>query len=724
MSALSGRIPLTQAVESYFKKSITNVREFYSKDKSRRRLLLTVVAVVLLVYLGSRRHNQTRVYRIIQAVPEKYDPKHVATFQSLLISETSTSIMKSRGLPSKVEYIIFTPEQQRYFLYKHGNQCDYEIKKLAEKKSKKSSWKDVETVLQRYDTLTRMYEDEKRATSSPSRTIPYVQTQLWKYCAFSIGYAKTYIDYDSVHLIRTLGDLLEPRTYERRFNRNFMVRLLDTGNAHSSSQEFNTMEETDAHSHILIDTHMANDAFMVLDGKASSLDVTRTTLHRLLKAPYDILITSMHSFVLWHNQRLHDAVMKEMKKEAEQKYKKKIGIKRLTVSTWEWLDCVCSPSVGNPDDASTHVITSTDQKPRNISLVVANSIQDQYPLMKNSSSVVYLSQLRDSAKIPSLSDLSSPHSRNILDSGLKLTQTHHTPLSYSMNLQIHCPRSTESPCCEVRRSDISRPPKPMEFSDPIDLHKSDVVFFLHHPLAPPNRRLASTADLSSDYDHTDKLNHLDDTRLRLPYLHDQYHRIGKEIPSSTNDSDVLSTSFISVLREKILIPLSRSGPYQRSLTPNFLQLLLENDCVPSQRDCQKCLKELPTPANDPNRFGCKGCEDKCGCLCTMLCSVRAPPKPIVKEVEIYPPVIKKAPTRLIPKIIHQTWFEHVNSTKYPKMSRMIESWKQDGWEYRFYDDIAAANYIKLHFPEEFIQAYDALIPGTSEPVTLDCLTVS
>jgi hypothetical protein len=187
--------------------------------------------------------------------------------------------------------------------------------------------------------------------------------------------------------------------------------------------------------------------------------------------------------------------------------------------------------------------------------------------------------------------------------------------------------------------------------------------------------------------------------------------MGKEITSSATETDVMHTSFISILREKILIPPSTSEPYQRSLTPNFLQLLLENDCVPSQRDCQRCLKQLPTPENNPKRFGCKGCEDKCGCLCNMLCSVRSPTKRVVKEVEIYPPVVKKAPTRLIPKIIHQTWFEQVNSTKYPKMSRMIESWKQDGWEYRFYDDTQAAEYIKLHFPKEFIQAYDALLPG-------------
>jgi mannosyltransferase OCH1-like enzyme len=47
----------------------------------------------------------------------------------------------------------------------------------------------------------------------------------------------------------------------------------------------------------------------------------------------------------------------------------------------------------------------------------------------------------------------------------------------------------------------------------------------------------------------------------------------------------------------------------------------------------------------------------------------------------------------------------------PNFSRLAESWKRSNWEYRFYDDDQAANFISLHFPKEVKEAYDALIPG-------------
>jgi mannosyltransferase OCH1-like enzyme len=52
---------------------------------------------------------------------------------------------------------------------------------------------------------------------------------------------------------------------------------------------------------------------------------------------------------------------------------------------------------------------------------------------------------------------------------------------------------------------------------------------------------------------------------------------------------------------------------------------------------------------------------------------------------------------------------HVDS---PNFSRLTESWKQQsGWEYRFYTDEDAANFLSTHFPPEVKQAYDDLIPG-------------
>ena len=65
----------------------------------------------------------------------------------------------------------------------------------------------------------------------------------------------------------------------------------------------------------------------------------------------------------------------------------------------------------------------------------------------------------------------------------------------------------------------------------------------------------------------------------------------------------------------------------------------------------------------------------------------------------------------IPRIIHQTWFEEISPDRYPQLLRLQNSWKHTGWEYRFYTDDSAAQYIRDHFPQRFVDAFDAVIPG-------------
>jgi Mannosyltransferase OCH1 and related enzymes len=67
--------------------------------------------------------------------------------------------------------------------------------------------------------------------------------------------------------------------------------------------------------------------------------------------------------------------------------------------------------------------------------------------------------------------------------------------------------------------------------------------------------------------------------------------------------------------------------------------------------------------------------------------------------------------KFIPRIIHQTWFEYITPTNYPYLYRLQNQWKMSGWEYRFYTDDTARQYIIDHYPLHFLEAYDALIPG-------------
>ncbi|KAL7461497.1 hypothetical protein ACHAXS_001917 [Conticribra weissflogii] len=146
------------------------------------------------------------------------------------------------------------------------------------------------------------------------------------------------------------------------------------------------------------------------------------------------------------------------------------------------------------------------------------------------------------------------------------------------------------------------------------------------------------------------------------------------------------------------------SPGSSETTPNAYEILHSLGALPTKQQCLDCLREK-------NGADCSRCSSHCSKFCENLCTIDVPPKPIKKVVAVQPPLYKKDPERIIPRIIHQTWFEPVTPEKYPNMSRLIESWKRSGWEYIFYDDASAAEFLSLHFPPEVREAYDSIIPG-------------
>jgi len=60
---------------------------------------------------------------------------------------------------------------------------------------------------------------------------------------------------------------------------------------------------------------------------------------------------------------------------------------------------------------------------------------------------------------------------------------------------------------------------------------------------------------------------------------------------------------------------------------------------------------------------------------------------VSKQLIITPPMYRRDPSRLVPRILHQTWYETLSEEDYPNMSRLVESFKQSGWEYKFYADV-------------------------------------
>jgi hypothetical protein len=142
-------------------------------------------------------------------------------------------------------------------------------------------------------------------------------------------------------------------------------------------------------------------------------------------------------------------------------------------------------------------------------------------------------------------------------------------------------------------------------------------------------------------------------------------------------------------------------------TPNFYDLLNASDSLPSTKECFICLHGW----NEKSQGNCENCADVCPGFCSKLCHEKVEPKFVSKELTTRPPLKSRDPDRIIPRIIHQTWFEELSPDKYPNLSKYSESFRTSGWEYKFYTDEDAAGFMSAHFPPEFRDVFDTLIAG-------------
>ena len=186
-----------------------------------------------------------------------------------------------------------------------------------------------------------------------------------------------------------------------------------------------------------------------------------------------------------------------------------------------------------------------------------------------------------------------------------------------------------------------------------------------------------------------------------------------------------SDDILASTRKRQQYPASDPNPYWSTITavptredakvvskletPNFFDILLRNNCLPTSSECHSCLKRYTSTT------GCdKLCKKECPCYCKVLCQMRPPPKHVQAVWYVQPPLYQlpaPLPPRLIPRLVHQTWYEPLTPEKYPNMSRLQQSWKQSGWKHTFYDDAAAAKFLETHFPPPVLEAYHAIQPG-------------
>lgn len=93
---------------------------------------------------------------------------------------------------------------------------------------------------------------------------------------------------------------------------------------------------------------------------------------------------------------------------------------------------------------------------------------------------------------------------------------------------------------------------------------------------------------------------------------------------------------------------------QSKQSTSFFQLVLQKDCLPTSRECELCMTR-----SEFNAGTCKVCAKFCGCFCNLLCHAVVEEKPVSKIFTGVLPKYRRDPTRLIPRIIHQTWFEPI-----------------------------------------------------------------
>ena len=171
--------------------------------------------------------------------------------------------------------------------------------------------------------------------------------------------------------------------------------------------------------------------------------------------------------------------------------------------------------------------------------------------------------------------------------------------------------------------------------------------------------------------------------------------------SGAEDRRLVDGAFVSTITVESL------GSAPSSPTPNFYDILEEQNCLPADEACSKCLREK-------RGSNCHSCASQCHCYCQKLCHTDIPPKHVAEEWKVtLPHYSKDYPTRLIPRIVHQTWFEELGDDRerYPNMSRLVQSFQQAGWEYRFWSDEDAVEFLRVHFPPAVMQAYQAIKPG-------------
>eukprot|EP00567_Pseudictyota_dubia_P017360 CAMPEP_0197445784 /NCGR_PEP_ID=MMETSP1175-20131217/10917_1 /TAXON_ID=1003142 /ORGANISM="Triceratium dubium, Strain CCMP147" /LENGTH=870 /DNA_ID=CAMNT_0042976801 /DNA_START=510 /DNA_END=3122 /DNA_ORIENTATION=- len=481
---------------------------------------------------------------------------------------------------------------------------------------------------------------------------PALQVELWKYCVLYMGYGNAYIDANEANMISSFVDTFVNR--KGVLDQNYAI----LANVHQASEKKKGLNEN-------INLGLVHSNLLIL--KSPLNEVARDMLRLLMETPRNVLASSP---LLLPGElfKLIDQNMKAGQENGRKPKKKWFGGKPGNIhdSDWVLLDSTCI-ALADPSSSPRSIWSGVAVSD---TLAVATS-EDNEPAPAPLTSIGR--RTKDEWK----------RLHQQVDSETSVIGTSVTPDANSRRVTHHCPLSNGAHCCEVFHPEYGF---------------DSAVLTTRHPVGPMS------------CSHKRNIRRKGEQSPPLPYL----QQAGKSLLEIWKEGPVYSVpkgelQFMSTVREVSLVDdgFIPNPPNEQSATPNFFDLLLENDCLPTTKACHQCLKRV----KDGKGSDCSNCSKECGCYCSVLCKIRPPEKRVVKEYHVYPPAYRKDPNRLVPRIVHQTWFEPVTKEKYPNMSRLIESWKRSGWEYNFYDDDTAGQFLATHFPSEVKEAYDSILPG-------------
>ena len=626
------------------------------------------------------------IYRIFQTIPHEPSTlskdelmnmeRIIRSTQAMIFAPSSSS--SNGGQDDDIELVldIYTPLERREYLVQRGNSCHPSHGEVNDGSGINDVLKNVEDGkgLEWYDVLSR-YDSLMSAAASSSNTadaninnnvLEQTAIELFKYCILYNGDGNAYWKYDE-QLLVPYRDIIQ------KLDVNYAVKT-----QHLEDHQKLMMHHTNNN----IDN--MHDSFLSISPYNPAKYEISTMIRILLETSNEVLVSNplllsseLHRLILDKKENVQAAKMGIDNVESNDVIEKNDDN---VATTWTLLYNSCIPL------ADLDVLSSSSAA---------------------SSSGVNTHSDGEGPFIFKDGNFATDQSFEAALEGLGSTNIHRRITAQ------HCPRSMGGYCC------LTFLPGEKGADSDRDATQLMPVMALHHPLG-------GQTPSQSDERHSKE--------QKMPYKL-QTATGGKNLKlGGVPESDLRYISTVRLVRNNTKDVHHQSTDSKKALKfpthpvdmPNFFDILFENDCLPYSRQCHHCLKDvsnespLSTTTTDGEETivlatenACSVCHLECPCYCDVLCKVRPPPKPVTRTYSVKPPAYRKEPNRLVPKIIHQTWFEPVTSEKYPNMSRLIESWKKSGWEYYFYDDDTAGEFLGSHFPPEILEAYESITPGKS-----------